>query len=161
MAEIKQLRYTHEAIADFLIANPMASQGDVARFFEYSEPWLSQIIHSDAFQAYYRRLAQERGVIAVHSLPDKISGLAALALEKATDRLASGTASESFINDTMETTLKALGYLGSGNGSNNGAGAPQQHMHVHVDAEALAEARERAARRYTDGSAQVVEPATS
>src|SRR5512138_1039549 len=160
MAEIKTLRYTHEAIADFLIANPMASQGEVARFFEYSEPWLSQIIHSDAFQAYYRRLAQERGVIAVHSLPDKISGLAALAIEKATERLAGGVASESFINDTMETTLKALGYLGSGSSGSggNGAGAPQQHMHVHVDAEALAEARERAARRYTD-AAPLAEPA--
>ena len=153
MAEIQKIRYTHEAIADFLIANPMASQGECAQFFGYSEPWLSQIIHSDAFQVYYRKLAEERGQLAIHSIPDKIIGLAALAMDKASERLTTG-ASETFIGDTMEKTLKALGYMGNGSGG-NGVPMPQQHMHVHVDAETLANARERAAKHFSPSAIEV------
>lgn len=146
MPEIQKMSYTHEAIAEFLVSNPMASQGECARFFGYSEAWLSQIIHSDAFQAFYRRLAEERGAIACHTIADKITGLAAVALDKATEKLEMGSASERFLTDTTEIALKALGYLNGSSGPSNDS--PQQHMHVHVDAEMLVKAREDAARRF-------------
>lgn len=147
MPEIQKVRYTHEAIAEFLIANPTASQGECADFFGYTESWMSTIIHSDAFQAYYRKLADERGAIAVHTIGNKITGVAALALDKTFEKLQVG-ASERFLTDTTEVALRALGYLGSNNGGPQEP-QPQQHMHVHVDAEMLAEARERAAKRFT------------
>lgn len=158
MAGIANVRYPHEAIAEWLVANPMGSQGECAQFFGYSQGWLSQVIHSDAFQAYYRKLADERGTIATHGIGEKINALAAVALDKALERLQTAP-SDQHVLDTTEMALKALGYLG-----NNGNGAqraePAQHMHVHVDAKLLLEAREAAARRFS-GTAPELEAASS
>lgn len=150
MAEIQRVRYTHEAIAEFLVTNPTVSQGEIAKVFGYSESWLSQVINSDAFQAYYRKLAEERGAIATHTVAAKIAGFASLALDKAMEKLETGS-SERFITDSTEQALRALGYLG-GNGGPPTPQGPQQHMHVHVDADALAEARERAAALLTQAA---------
>lgn len=144
MAEIQRVRYTHEAIAEFLVTNPTVSQGEIAKVFGYSESWLSQVINSDAFQAYYRKLADERGALATHTVAAKIAGFASLALDKAMEKLETGS-SERFITDSTEQALRALGYLGGNGGPPAQAQGPQQHMHIHVDAEALTEARERAA----------------
>lgn len=154
MPEIATVRYTHEAIAEWLVANPMGSQGECAKFFGYSESWLSQVIHSDAFQAYYRKLADERGAIATHGIGEKINALAAVALDKAMERLVTAP-SDQHVLDTTELALKALGYLGS-NGSASVRAEPAQHMHVHVDAEMLMEAREAAARRFSGTTQSLV-----
>lgn len=161
MPEIATVRYTHEAIAEWLVANPMGSQGECARFFGYSEPWLSIIIHSDAFQVYYRKLADERGAIATHGIGEKVNALAAMALDKAMERLTVAP-SDQYVLDTTEVALKALGYLGS-NGNGTVRAEPAQHMHIHVDAEMLMVAREAAARRFSEGPPLVVasEPATT
>lgn len=144
---VKGLCYTHEAVVDALISMPFVTQRELAAYFGYTESWLSQLIHSDAFQALYRRRCEERGELAVHSITDKLSGLAGQVIESVSQKIAANVASESLITSTMETTLKALGYLGGGSGSSIPPG-PQQHMHVHVDAANLAEARERAAKRF-------------
>ena len=155
MPEIQEVRYTHEAIARWLIANPMGSQGECARFFGYTEPWLSTVIHSDAFQVYYRRLAREADVIAVHGIGEKINALAAMALDKAMERLQIAP-TDQFVLDTTEVALKSLGYLGSGGNGNGRLQEPAQHMHIHVDAEMLIEAREAAARRFSGNQPLVV-----
>jgi hypothetical protein len=156
MPEIANVRYTHEAIAEWLVANPMGSQNECAQFFGYSAVWISTIINSDAFQVYYRKLADERGAIAVHGIGEKINALAAMALDKAMERL-QVSPSDQFVLDTTETALKALGYLG--NNGNGHQAEPAQHMHIHVDAEMLVEAREAAARRFTP--ALVVAPVSA
>jgi len=48
---LKNLSYSHEALADAILANPLISQGDLAITFGYTEAWISTIIRSDAFQA--------------------------------------------------------------------------------------------------------------
>ena len=151
MAELQKLRYTHEAIADALCANPMAPQGEIARLFGYSDAWLSTIIHSDAFQVYYRKLAEERGVAAVHTFMDKLQGLGALAIDRTAALIAQGQASERLLTDTTELTLKALGYLNGGSGPANGQAQQQPTLHIHVDADMLTAARENAAKRFVDG----------
>lgn len=156
MAEIQKVSYTHEAIAEWLVVNPASSQGECARFFGYSEAWLSQIIHSDAFQAYYRKLAEDRGMIAVHGIAEKINAVAAIGLERLQERMLLAP-DDRLLVDGTEMALKALGYIGGGK---QAVSVPQQHMHVHVDAEALTEARERAAQRFS-GLPLDVAPATS
>ena len=161
MPEIQNIRYTHEAIAEWLVANPMGSQGECARFFGYSEPWLSQVIHSDAFQVYYRKLADARGAVATHGIGEKINALAAMALDKAMERLQI-TPSDQFVLDTTEVALKSLGYLGSNGNSNGRTQEPAQHLHVHVDAEMLVKAREAAATRFSPSLVVAAsEPATT
>ena len=52
---IVKVSYTHEAMAELIVMNPMISQGDIALHFGMTRGWISQIIASDAFQA---RLAE-------------------------------------------------------------------------------------------------------
>jgi hypothetical protein len=52
---VMKLSYTHDAMVDLLIANPMISQNDLADRFGYTASWVSQILSSDAFQS---RLAE-------------------------------------------------------------------------------------------------------
>lgn len=48
---IKKISYSHDAMIDILIAEPMISQRELAARFGYTAPWVCQIIASDAFQA--------------------------------------------------------------------------------------------------------------
>lgn len=57
-AGIGKVSYKHDAIIDFIIANPCISQNEIARQFDYSVSWVSQMISSDAFQV---RLAERSG----------------------------------------------------------------------------------------------------
>src|SRR3990172_4873968 len=138
---LKRLNYRHDAIILWLLTYPDRPLGDCAAFFGYTQAWLSQIIHTDMFQAAYREKAQELGKSTIHDIKSKMFNLAAVSLEKATKKIESGGASERFLSDTMKNVLTSLGY-----------GAPvmqndnrSQQVHLHVSAEQLTEARERAA----------------
>lgn len=52
-APIAKIRPWHEQIVDYLLENPGISQGAIAEELGKSEAWLSQIMCSDMFKAYY------------------------------------------------------------------------------------------------------------
>jgi len=143
MPAIQKLSHRHDAIIDWLITNPDKSQGDCAAFFGYSQPWLSQIIHSDAFQMVYRQRCEEKGMIATHTIVAKMAGIAALALDSIEKRIVNGQATERLLTDSTKMALQGLGYLDGG----EVPGSIQYHSHQHVhleNKEALQAARERA-----------------
>ena len=82
MPAIQSVRYTHDGMIDLIIAAPMISQGDIARHFGYSEPWVSIVINSDAFQA---RLAQRKGELIdprlVASIEERLMAIAQTAAD--------------------------------------------------------------------------------
>jgi len=92
------------------------------------------------FQAAYRAKAEELGADVVHTVKAKLTNLAAVTLDMATERIESGLASERFLGETMKNTLASLGY-----GAPVAPSSGQPQLHVHVDATRLVEARERAA----------------
>jgi len=53
----KGLNYSHEAMLDFIIANPFAGGEELSKHFGYSRSWISTVLCSDAFQS---RLAERR-----------------------------------------------------------------------------------------------------
>jgi hypothetical protein len=138
---ISRINHRHEAIILWLLTYPDRTLGDCAAYFGYTQPWLSRIIHTDMFQAAYRAKAEELGTATIHTIKDKLTNLAAITLEKATERIESGVASERFLGETMRGTLSALGY-GSAPAQ---VDARSQNLHVHLDAETIIAARERAA----------------
>jgi hypothetical protein len=144
---------THEAIARWLIQNPTASQGECAKFFGYTQAWLSCIIHSDAFQIYFRKLQDEANAVTVLDVPARLRGIAAASLDGIAAQVdhalqdGNGVLHRQFLHETAELTLKALGY-----GQAKTAPAPvagslhfHQHQHKHetVDPNVLAHARGR------------------
>lgn len=48
-----RVRYSHEAMAEMLIADPTISQNQIAAHFGRTPTWISIVINSDAFQSYY------------------------------------------------------------------------------------------------------------
>jgi hypothetical protein len=82
VGEIASLSNRHVAILEFMMANPGMKLGDVAQKFNVSQPWLSQIIHSDAFQ---RQLAERQNETFNHTvlpLRDKMNLVAHKMLDK-------------------------------------------------------------------------------
>lgn len=73
---IDKVRYSHEAMADMIIAQPWISQNELAKRFGYTASWVSQIICSDAFQAL---LAKRRDILVTPevaaSIKDQFQGL--------------------------------------------------------------------------------------
>lgn len=138
---IQTVNHRHEAIINWLLANPDRKLLDCAEYFGFTQAWLSTIIHSDMFQAAYRKRASELGVAVVHSMKEKIIRLAEVSVDKATSRIEHGQASEKFLGDTLKTSLAALGY----GQASNGVASAQSNVHVHIDAASVIRAREEAA----------------
>ena len=116
---IARVKYTHDALIDQIIANPAASQGELAKMFGYTQAWLSRIMNSDAFQA---RLAVRKADVVdptlILSIDEKLRALASKSLDVVMDKLAL-TQSPDMAMKALEISSKALGY-----------GARQQNLTV-------------------------------
>lgn len=108
--KLKKVNYTHEALADAIIQNPWASQGELAAHFGYTESWLSRIIASDAFQAYLA--ARKDEVIDPRiraTVEERFKGLVIQSIEKLHQRL-EVSPSDDLLLGVMNGAAKALGY---------------------------------------------------
>lgn len=107
---IDRVKYTHDAMIDLVIANPAMKQSEIARHFGYTEPWVSRIFCSDAFQA---RLAERKSDIVdptiTSSVKDRIEGLAMQSLEVISEKLAA-TRNPDLAIKAFELSTKAAGY---------------------------------------------------
>ena len=142
MTELTRLNHTHEAIALWLIGNPGKSQGVCAKEMNLTESWLSRVIHSDMFQAFYTDLCKERNEVAVHSIGNKLSHVANLTLDRTVERLEGGMVTDRFLTDARANVLSSLGYDGK-----NHAHVEEHlhlHKHEHLTADDVVAARERA-----------------
>lgn len=54
---ITSVKYTHDSMIDYIIANPCILQDELAVIYGYTPSWISQVISSDTFQA---RLAERK-----------------------------------------------------------------------------------------------------
>lgn len=109
MPEIATITHKHNAIMDFMLANPAMKLGDVAAQFNCSQPWLSCIIHSNAFQA---RLADKQDAMfdaLKFTLTDRMTAVAHDALSIVhTGLLASPNPDKALA--VADTVLHRLGY---------------------------------------------------
>lgn len=144
-----KMNHRHDALLEWLIANPHRNLKECAKDLGYCPQTIYLVVNSDLFQAMYAERCKERGAIASHLFDSRIRGVASLALEKTEERLRStklnpitleteSDVSDRFLGDATKTALMSLGYL-----NGNRETAPSQHLHIHVNEEDLAEARER------------------
>lgn len=130
---IKRVSIKHEAILNFLLAHPLVKMRDVAAHFEVSQPWLSQIIHSDAFQRQLRARQDVHFDASILPLMDRMQ----LVAENAVDKLLAEIPHETDVaklNQVVDKTLNRLGY---------GTSVPQTQVNVQVNVEASALDRAR------------------
>lgn len=106
---ILRVHYTHDAMIDLILAHPQMSQGDLAKYFGYTEGWVSRVIGSDAFQA---RLASRKEEVVnpaiLASIEEKIKGLAHQSLEVIQRKL-DATQSPELAIKALDLSTKALG----------------------------------------------------
>lgn len=107
---IKRVHYTHDAMIDMILAEPMISQDRLAVNFGYSVPWISRIMGSDAFQA---KLTQRREELSdpflVATIEDRLRGLADRSLDILADKL-EATKSADLALKVADLSLKAQGF---------------------------------------------------
>lgn len=132
---VARVNYTHDAMIDLLIANPMISQNELAAHFGYSVPWVSRIRNSDAFLA---RLAERKATIVDPSLVLSVEEKLRAIVDKSAD----------IIMDKLEKTqsadlaLKALDLGGklAGYGARNQGPVVQNNFVVALPQKAATEA---------------------
>lgn len=139
--QIQTVSIKHEAILDYLLIHPAEKLGDVAKYFNVSQAWLSVIIHSDAFQV---KLAEKNDVCfssTVLPLREQLLGVAQVGVEKLGECLenASSVTDKQFIADTTDSILKNLGY--SPKSAAPASSNTTQNNFFVVDKTALASAR--------------------
>ena len=107
---IAKVRYSHDAMIDLIIAKPTITQQELGLAFDYTEPWISRVIGSDAFQA---RLAERKAELVdpaiAASIENRIQGLAVQSLDILADKLQSGKSADLALK-VAEMTTKSLGF---------------------------------------------------
>lgn len=107
---LPKLNYTHDALVDQLVKNPMVSQRDLARAFGYTEGWISRIIRSDAFrEKVAARKSELIDPLVLQGLEQRFEALAARSAEILMDKLEAGATPDVAIK-TLEVSSRALGY---------------------------------------------------
>lgn len=106
-----KVQITHDAIIDFLVANPRATRRQIADAFGYrSEASISVILNADAFQA--RMAARREGIIdpiLVAKLEDRMKGLVSQSMTILERKLETSDDANLALK-VFDSTTKAAGY---------------------------------------------------
>lgn len=146
-ASVAKLSMRHDAILQFMLANPLAPKSEVAFRFNVTPAWLSTVINSEAFleaRAMYTDLAFHESTLPMR---EKLM----VAADKALDRLNELLPNENDLDTVRKTAESVLSSLGFGSTSK---AAPQlspgqmnfqqnNHFYGNASADVLARARER------------------
>lgn len=138
---IKSVRPRHNAIMDYILANPTEQMQHVAAHFKVSASWLSIIINSDCFVSMMREKQEEMFHEMLIPLGEKLTGVAHLAIEKLGKKIEeSGDAT--FILDATDKVFKNLGYGAKSSGAINVSVGGNAQVAV-VNSDVLSAARQR------------------
>lgn len=107
---VAKTSYSHEAMADLILANPAISQGEIARAFGYTEGWVSQVIGSDSFQAYLStRKEQVLDPVLRGAVEESFKGLVLQSIARLREKLAANPSDELAL-EVFKNSSRALGY---------------------------------------------------
>ena len=107
---IAKVGYSHKAMADIILAKPWITQTELALHFKVTQGWISQIIASDAFQAFVAERKDEivdpllRGAIE-----ESMKGLVVQSMMKLREKLEANP-SDQFVLEAFKSSTRALGY---------------------------------------------------
>lgn len=112
--ELQRLSYTHDAMVDLIVANPMISQGDLAKRFGYTQAWISRIIRSDGFrEVIARRKAELVDPLILQSIEQRFEALVAQSLEVLEEKMQTQRTAELALK-VADLGSRALGYGAKG-----------------------------------------------
>lgn len=143
---LQNISVSHNAIADWLIANPGRGQmGKCAAVFGITNAWLSVLIHQDAFKSMLKVKQNASFDLVIIPLQDKIAGVAHRSVEKMGEILDT-TNDHRLVREIGKDMLTAMGYGGNAKAAVVIDNSTTNNLTV--DAGALADARQRQSEHY-------------
>jgi hypothetical protein len=110
----QKLTTTHEAILNWLVANPGRSLKEGADLFGYTQSWFSTMVNSDLFQAELaKRQADFRGRLNA-TLTQRLQTVAHVALDKLAT-MVEGSEDKDFVLEVSDKVLHRLGFAPQSN----------------------------------------------
>ena len=107
---VQKTNYSHEAMADLILSNPAIDQNDIAAHFGYTPGWVSQVISSDAFQAFIAdRRAEIIDPVLRGAAEEAFKGLVMQSLAVLRRKL-DVNPSDQFALEVFKNSTRALGY---------------------------------------------------
>lgn len=114
MGNLAKIRYTHEDMIDYLIANPQASQNQLAARYGYSAGWVSNIMASDAWKAKFAQRREEIvGADLIATVKERFEGLTHLSLVRLQAELEKPACPPGVMLKALELGAKAMGVGGN------------------------------------------------
>lgn len=95
---------------NFMIANPTAPLGVVAREFEVTQPWLSCIIHSNAFKTKLREKQELMFGNLAATITEKLEAVAHTTLDNLLEHVSASNSSPAANLEIADKVLHRLGY---------------------------------------------------
>jgi len=122
--QVAKVSWSHKDMADFMLANPQATQNQIAERYGYTPHWVSTVIHSDAFQCY---LASRRSELCdptlILTIQERMQGMTHRAVEVLQEKLALPAA---MVSDELALRAAALGAKSLGMGISSPPPPPPQ-----------------------------------
>lgn len=110
---LKRVNHTHEAIMQYLVANPEAKQSEIAAHFGYTEPYLSSIIHSHAFQDSFAQFREDYYGTLAKPIGEKLELISHQILDKLAEQVQT-IDNPAFLVSTADKLLGRLGFGAKG-----------------------------------------------
>jgi hypothetical protein len=108
------MKYSHEALADFFLANPTAYAKEAAAVFRRSQAWVTTVIQSDAFRAIMAKRKEELVNPAIRlSIEERIRGLVTQSLDVLGEKLEQPGVKAEVALRAFELGSKAMGIGGN------------------------------------------------
>lgn len=140
--QIKEVNHWHQAIADMMLANPDMKKRDIAAQLGRTPAWLSAVIHSDAFVAYYEARRVQYNQELHQNTVVKLYNVAQKAIERVDEALDDKDLDPRYALDAKDRALEKLGF-GSKNVPAHNSGTTNVQNNYYVSQESLAQARQR------------------
>lgn len=149
-----KVSYTHDAMIDLMIANPMITQNAIAAHFGYTPSWVSIVMSSDAYRARLEARREELVDPAIRvTIEERFRALAVKSLEVLQKKLEQPTVSDNLAIQAAALASKSLG-LGQGTGN---APPPQPDRIERLGGRLLALLGERAVQAQSTLDQQVID----
>jgi hypothetical protein len=123
---IKRVKWDAAMVIDYMLLNPEQTQRQIAKYFDYTEGWLSRMINSDAFQDRFAARKKEMlgpdVILAMRGTEERLTALANDSLDKLQEKLHNADPNMDVLLKTADLALRAKGY-----------GAKQSGVNVNVN----------------------------
>ena len=114
MGKLDKIKYTHEDMIDFIIANPGIGLAGIAARYGYTIGWISNIMASDAWKA---RMAERRGELVdpvlTATITERMNGMVNLSMVRLMEKLEQPQCSDNVALKAFELGAKGLGIGGN------------------------------------------------